>query len=90
MTEKEIYEQKMPDGSGRTVEEYLKTATPPLDELIVEDKPAREFLAENPAKWYSVLVEGIYECLKRGLKLHSVNIYPIVRELDAKRNPKGW
>ena len=90
MTEKEIYEQKMPDGSGRTIEEYLKTATPPLDELTVEGKSAREFLATNPPEWYPVLIEGIYECLKRRWPLHSVNIYPIVREIDAKRNPKGW
>lgn len=51
---------------------------------------AAEWLKAQPQKWEEELTEAIYECLKRGWTLHTANIYPIARELDAIRNPKGW
>jgi|GEM_PF-6312649 len=59
-------------------------------QLSHRDQPIREFLATNPPEWYPVLIEGIYECLKRRKPLTWQNVYQTTREIDAKRNPKGW
>ena len=63
-----------------------------LNKLMMSNgkQTAAEWLKAQPQKWEERLTEAIYECLKRGWMLHTGNIYPIARELDAIRNPKGW
>ena len=51
---------------------------------------AEEWLKTQPEAWREAMTEAIYECLKRGWTLHTMNIQSMAREIDAKRNPKGW
>lgn len=51
---------------------------------------AQEWLMTQPESWREIEIEAIYECLRRGWPLHTAHIHIIAREIDAKRNPKGW
>ena len=63
-----------------------------LNKILMEDgkETAQEWLMTQPEAWREIETEAIYECLKRGWTLHTGHIQMIARELDAKRNPKGW
>jgi hypothetical protein len=64
----------------------------PLSELMMSNgkQTVEEWLMTQPEEWRDLEIEAIYECLKRGWKLHIRHIQMIAREIDAKRNPKGW
>lgn len=63
-----------------------------LNKLLMSDgkETAQEWLMTQPERWRSLATEAIYECLKKGWPLHEGNIQMTAREIDAKRNPKGW
>lgn len=63
-----------------------------LNKILMEDgrETAAEWLKTQPERWHSLATEAIYECLKKGWPLHDGNIQSTAREIDAKRNPKGW
>lgn len=63
-----------------------------LTKILMEDgkETAQEWLMTQPKTWREAMIEAIYECLKRGWTLHIGHIQMMARELDAKRNPKGW
>ncbi len=44
----------------------------------------------QPEAWREIETEAIYECMRKGWPLHVMNIQSTAREIDAKRNPKGW
>ncbi len=50
---------------------------------------AAEWLGQ-PEAWREIETEAIYECMRKGWPLHVMNIQSTAREIDAKRNPKGW
>ena len=52
--------------------------------------PASEWLLTQPEAWRPMETEAIYECMRKGWELHIINIQSTAREIDAKRNPKGW
>ena len=64
----------------------------PLSELMMSNgkQTVEEWLMTQPEEWRDLEIEAIYECLKRGWELHIMNIQSTAREIDAKRNPKGW
>ena len=49
-----------------------------------------EWLPEQPKKYHPIIKEAIIECIIHHWELHEMNILSTVREIDAKRNPKGW
>lgn len=51
---------------------------------------AAEWLLTQPEQWRPIETEAIYESMRSGWPLHVMHIQGIAREIDAKRNPKGW
>jgi hypothetical protein len=64
----------------------------PLDEIMMDDgeQTAAEWLLTQPEAWRIRETEAIYACLKKGWPLNVITIQSTAREIDAKRNPKGW
>ena len=68
-----------------------------LDKIIVtniiwrkDGMTANQWLETLPADWRSLATEALFECSKKGWPLTEDNILTTAREIDAKRNPKGW
>ena len=65
----------------------------PLSKLKMADgeETVEEWMKKTqPEEWWPIETEAIYECLRRGWPLHIGNIQSTAREIDARRNPKGW